>query len=155
MDNNPPSGVLCESCESADKDTCCIGIYNNCKIIIKPMVYDYIEPIIIIVPMREHAPIWELSPEAIIELNKTTSLVAKIFIDKFDMFPNFFTGGNINNAKYGLQGVHAHIHIEPRVKGDPDYNTFPGHKNKRFLSEEEINRYKQQWKSLIDNNQNE
>lgn len=139
--------VVCESCDSWESDHCCIGVLHDCKIIVKPMVYDHIAPVIIVVP-NEHAPLWKLSEVSVLNMHKATAAVADVFIAQ-NQFPNFFTGGNINNAKYGLAGVHAHVHIEPRVKEDPAYNTFPAHQNKKMLSPEELNHYKQLWKTYL------
>ncbi len=139
--------IICESCDPWAQDPCCVGVLHDCKIIIKPMVYDHMAPIIIIVPL-EHKPIWELNTASIMNLHLAMKDVCNILIQR-GQFPNLFTGGNINNAKYGLQGVHAHIHIEPRVKEDPAYNTFPQHTNKRMLSNDEIDVLKQEWKLLL------
>lgn len=147
MDASEPK-IVCESCDPPEKDHCCIGVLNHCKVVVKPMVYDHM-PIVIIVTPLEHNPYWKLSPEAASNLHKTASTVASIFYDKFDLFPNFFTGGNINNAKYGLPGVHAHIHIEARSRSDPDYNTFPTHKNKRMLTKDEIESFKAEWRTYL------
>ena len=125
-----PNNIVCESCDPWNEDNCCVGLLHNCKIIVKPMVYDHISPVIIVVPL-EHSPIWRLSPEAVLDMHKATNAVSEVFLNK-GQFPNFFTGGNINNAKYGIDGVHAHVHIEPRVKEDPQYNTFPQHNNKKL-----------------------
>ncbi len=111
------------------------------------MVYDYISPVIIVVPL-EHQPIWQLSEKTALNLNKAVRQVAEVFIRQ-GKFPNFFTGGNINNAKYGLSGVHAHVHIEPREMGDPSYPTFPAHANKRMLTKSELDAVKQEWKILL------
>lgn len=146
----PPELVICESCTHWKDDNCCIGVYNNCKVIVKPMNYDYMPFVIIVVPMHQHCPLWELEEGARKDLDDTVSKVAKIMVRSFDdLFPNFFTGGNINNSKYGLRGVHAHVHIEARKKGDPDYNTFPGHKNKHMLTDEELTDLKDIWKKHL------
>lgn len=147
MQDNTKPIIVCESCDPWSTDECCVGLLNNCKVIVKPMVYDYIEPVIIVVPI-EHAPLWQLSSQALLDMHKTVSQVSAVFVSQ-GKFPNFFTGGNINNAKYGLPGVHAHVHVEPRETEDPAYNTFPAHVNKRFLSGEEIEAYKAKWKVLL------
>jgi diadenosine tetraphosphate (Ap4A) HIT family hydrolase len=139
--------IVCESCAPWDSDHCCIGVLYDCKIIVKSMIYDHIAPVIIIVP-NEHAPMWKLSEASVLNMHRAVAAVSDVFIAQ-DQFPNFFTGGNINNAKYGLPGVHAHVHIEPRVKDDPAYNTFPAHLNKKMLLEEELNHYKQLWKKYL------
>jgi diadenosine tetraphosphate (Ap4A) HIT family hydrolase len=140
-------GIICESCEPPSKDECCVGVLHNCKIVIKPMVYAYIVPVIIVVPF-EHRPVWKLSPESNNNMHKVVGLVSDVFTNK-GLFVNFFTGGNINNAKYGLDGVHAHVHIEPRSIEDPAYNTFPAHLEKRMLTKAEIRDYVHEWRKLL------
>ena len=150
----PPEGVKCESCESFLTDKACVGLYRNCKVIIKPMNYDYMPIVIVVVPMHRHCPIWQLSDKEHNDLNVIVSTIATIMYDELDMFPNFFTGGNINNGKYGLKGVHAHVHIEARIKSDPEYNTFPGHKNKKLLTQSEIDEHIKSWKLYLEKYKN-
>jgi len=134
----------CESCAVPAADRCCIGVYRNCKVIVKPVIYSHIAPVIIVAPC-EHAPIWRLSPTAHADLQAVLALVAEAFV-RDGKFPNFFTGGNIANAAWGLDGVHAHVHVEPRVADDPAYGTFPAHAGKRALTAAEIETYKDEWR---------
>jgi diadenosine tetraphosphate (Ap4A) HIT family hydrolase len=113
------------------------------------VAYDYIPFIIIVSPTHEHNPLWKLNPQTQEDLQSAVSAVADIIFTEFQLFPNFFTGGNIANAKYGVTGVHAHVHIEPRTAEDPEYNTFPGHRNKRMLSEAELAELKAKWQALL------
>jgi diadenosine tetraphosphate (Ap4A) HIT family hydrolase len=142
-------GIHCEACTPVENDKCCVGVLHNCKIVVKPSVYDYISPTIIVSPLYEHKPYWELSSSAVLDMHAASSAVAQVFLKKLGLFPNFFVGGNINNAKYGLQGVHAHVHIEPRTRDDPNYMTVPAHQNRRNLSDEEIEKLKAQWKQYL------
>ena len=140
--------IICESCDPWEKDVCCAGIKYGCKIIIKPMIYDNMPVVIIIVPEKEHKPFWELSEISVLNMHKVVQEVSNVLINR-GQFPNFFTGGNINYAKYGLKGVHAHIHIEARVKEDPAYNTFPTHLNRKMLNPDEIDTLKKEWKLAL------
>jgi diadenosine tetraphosphate (Ap4A) HIT family hydrolase len=106
-------------------------------------------PFVIIVVSPEHKPIWQLSSDISDKMTKSVNTVSTVIHNKYNLFPNYFTGGNIANGKYGLLGVHAHVHIEPRNINDPEYNTFPGHRNKKFHTDEELSALKLQWKLYL------